>query len=552
MKGAIANVNTTLERKIELYRHLGKVLAKHSSAYAKQKTGWSQADPSELAEELVDDLEAMGPTFIKLGQLMAGRREVLPAVYHDALTRLQDDVEPIPFPVVEATLKLELGAPLNTFFASFDPEPIATASLGQVHKARRYDGRPVAVKVMRPGVEDEVARDLDALEDVAAFLDSRTQLTGPQKLAPLLENLRASLSRELDYRREGESLNRFRQMLSEFEHLVVPRYHEDLSSRRVLTMDLLNGTRIDSEATERLPILQRRRLAKEAFSAYLHQVLDHGVYHADPHPGNILLLATPEGPKLGVIDLGMVGHVTMETRQTMTSLLLQLAEGKAGKVADMAVQLAERQPDSDIGLFRNRVIEIVDDYRELPLADLKAGAVVLEIISAAGECNLLLPPQLSLLAKTLLHLDEVGKVLDPDFSPDEAIRENAARIIQSSFLECSSLSEAVARFHEIRRLVSQAPQQISQILRDLSEQNYTVQVDAINEREWIQALHKIANRLTAGLVLAALILGAAVMTHIETPEFSLFGYPAIAIITFILAGTGGAVLAFRVLWSDRL
>ena len=259
------------------------------------------------AEELADDLEKLGPTFIKLGQLLSTRGDLLPEPYLEALARLQDHIEPFSFDEVEQIVSTELGARLSKLFAEFDREPTAAASLAQVHRARMRDGRMVVVKVQRPGVRETIVADLEALESITEFIDAHTEMGKRYEFSNMLTELRQSLLHELDFKQEAGNLRRLRDSLRDFEQIVIPEPIEDFTTALVLTMDYIAGKKITSVGPLRLLELDGPSLSEELFRAYLKQILVDGFFHADPHPGNVFIT---DDNRIAILDLGMVGHIS--------------------------------------------------------------------------------------------------------------------------------------------------------------------------------------------------------------------------------------------------
>lgn len=298
----------------------------------------------QTAADLAGDLERMGPTFIKLGQLLSTRSDLLPDEYIRALSRLQDRVEPFPFSEVEPLVTAELGVRLSKAFSEFEATPLAAASLGQVHRAALRDGRQVAVKVQRPGIRSRVAEELETLEDIAEFLDQHTAVGGRYQFTQMLEEFRRSLLRELDYRQEAQNLTLLRHNLADFRRIIVPAPVDDYTTSRVLTMEYVPGTKITALSRVARLELDGAGLADDLFRAYLTQVLVDGFFHADPHPGNVLL--TDDG-RLALLDLGMVARMAPRVQEQLLQLLLAVSEGRSDEAMASVLKLAEKRPPFD-------------------------------------------------------------------------------------------------------------------------------------------------------------------------------------------------------------
>src|SRR5919206_4056714 len=332
--------------------------------------------PPAKMEELASDVEKLGPTFIKLAQLLSTRADLLPTPYIEALTRLQDKVGPFPFTEVEEIVNNELGVRISKAFSYFESTPIAAASLGQVHRAALRDGREVVVKVQRPGIREEMSKDMDVLSDMAAFLDSHTEAGRKYEFTPLLEEFRKNLLRELDYRLEARNLVIFASNLREFDRIIVPQPVEDYTTSRVLTMDYISGRKITSLSPLAKIDLDGYQLAEHLFQAYLQQILIDGFFHADPHPGNVFL--TDDG-RIALIDLGMVARIAPRFQESLIQLLLAISEGKGDRAAEITIKIGEPKPGFDEKTFRRQVADLVLENQNAELESLNSGRVVLRI-----------------------------------------------------------------------------------------------------------------------------------------------------------------------------
>ena len=541
-------------QRLKRYKDVARLLFKYGRSDLVRRAGLEDALVEEqLAEveaprpeELADDLEKLGPAFIKLGQLLSTRADLLPPPYLLALGRLQDQIEPFPFSEVEQIVESELGFRISKGFESFDATPLAAASLGQVHRAALRDGRPVAVKVQRPNIRERVAEDLATLQDIAEFLDARTQAGRQFGFTRIVHEFRRTIAQELDYRREAHSLVRIADNLEGFPNLVVPRPVHDYTTPRVLTMELIKGRKITALSPVVRQEIDGEELARELFRAYLKQIIIDGFFHADPHPGNVFL--TDDG-RIALIDLGMVSRLAPSQQDQLLKMLLAVGEGNGDRAATLALQIGEPLPDVDPVGVRRVIQELVAEYQDAPLHDIQVGRVMMEITRAAGQHGVRLPPELTLLGKTLLNLDQVGRTLAPAFDVNAALREEAAALMQQRMRQSMSASNIFTAAIETREFLEQLPGRVNKVLDAVVNNELKLNVEVIDEGAVIHGLQKVANRITLGLVLAALIVGAAMLMQVPT-NFRLFGYPALAMLFFLVAAGGGLWLAFTIVRSD--
>jgi ubiquinone biosynthesis protein len=498
----------------------------------------------DRAEAFASDLESMGPTYVKLGQLLSTRFDLLPPAYTTALSRLQDEVEPFPYPEVAELVAHELGSDIRHLFADFDPEPLAAASLGQVHRATLRSGREVAVKVQRPHAREDVTGDLKTLTTLAALADKRTDVGRTYGFARLLAEFERSLRLELDYRREARNLLRFGELTSRCDLLVVPEPVLELTTGRILTMDYLEGRKVTDVGPLGLMDVETRPLVEQLFSAYLRSILHDGFLHADPHPGNLLL--TPDG-RLAILDLGMVVNVPPRIQERVLRLLMAISDGNGEQVARVLADLGHPLEGYDAEAFRDDVTHLVSEAIAEG-AELQAGTVLVELSRVSGSHRLRPPAEMSMIGKALLNLDQTTLHLDPDFAPAEAIRGNVRELLRSGLT--TSPGDLVAAALDAKEFTSQLPRRANQILEALADGQFQLRVDALDEERLHVVLQRVANRVTLGLVIAATIIGAAMLMQVPT-NHRIDGYPAIAMVFFVLAVLGAATLAAWILVTDR-
>jgi len=498
------------------------------------------------AEDLANDLERLGPTFIKLGQLLSTRADLLPGPYLDALERLQDRIEPFPYEEVERIVSGELGVRISKAFADFEPAPLAAASLSQVHRATMRDGRAVVVKVQRPDIRELIVGDLEALGEIAHFLDDHTELGKRYEFDNMLVNLRKSLLRELDFTIEANNLHIIGQNLAEFEEIVIPEPIDDYTTTRVLTMEYITGKKITALNPLRLLEIDGSLLAEELFSAYLKQFLIDGLFHADPHPGNVFLT---DDNRIGLIDLGMVGRVTRSFQDNLLRLMLAISEGRGEMAAQAAIKMGEPKEGFDRATFERRITDLVAENSDAILSKMNAGKVTLEITRVSADCWFRLPPEFTMIAKALLNLDRVVYSLDTHFDPNSIIRERANEILQRNILKSVAPNNLLSGVVDLKEFAEKLPTRVNRILDAAGNNELRFKVDAIDEKVVLEGLQKVANRITLGLIVASLIVGAAMLMRVET-SFRIFGYPGLAMIFFLLAAAAGLALSFSILSTD--
>ncbi|MDB5035750.1 MAG: hypothetical protein JWQ98_2991 [Chlorobi bacterium] len=537
------------------YRDIAKLFLKYGRSDLVKNSGLedilvdeekSEGTSDPKAEELAHDLEGMGPIFIKLGQLLSTRADIMPLPYLKALARLQDSLEPFPYAEVEEIIQSELGVRISKAFSEFDREPLAAASLGQVHRAALRDGRKVAVKVQRPHIRKEIAGDLEAIQEIAEFIDNHTETGRRYRFTEILDEFRKNLVRELDYRQEARNLTQLGENLSQFSLIVVPRPVEDYTTSRVLTMDYIHGRKI----TELGPLTQLEmdgsRLAEELFRAYLQQILVDGLFHADPHPGNVFLT---DDKKIALIDLGMIGRIAPTMQDSLLRLLLAVSEGRSDEAANITIRMGEITGSFNEIEFRRQAGSLVTQQQNATLQEMEIGKLVIEVSRASTENGIHLPAEFTMLGKTLLHLDEVARSLDPKFDPNESIRRNATDTLRKQTLKSIKPGNIFTAAMEMRDFVEHLPGKVDRILDAVVGNELQIKVDAIDEKTLMDGFQKIANRITVGLVVAALIIGAAMLMRVET-SFRVFGYPGLAMLCFLAAAGIGFWLVLTVLMSD--
>ncbi len=500
-------------------------------------------DERARAERFAHDLEMLGPTFIKLGQLLSTRADLLPRAYLDALERLQDNVAPFPFTQVADIVVRELGIPLHEAFATFDEVPVAAASLGQVHSATLHTGERVAVKVLRPQIRETVRGDIAALQRLIRVAQGYSETVERFDVVSIIDEFRRIIGRELDYRAEAVYLERLGANLRAYPDLAVPKPRLSHSTSRVLTMEWIDGRKVTELAATDRQAIDGARLAQHLFRAYLQQILVDGFYHADPHPGNVLVM---RDGRLALLDVGMVAAVPDGFRDKLLRLLVALAEGRGDVVADVSIDVGELTSKFDERAFRRAIRDVVANYTATPAASVKGGRLFFVLGRASAEAGLRMPPEFALFGKTLMNLEHVGLTLDPTFDPNDAVQRYANDIFREHLERGLAPRNVLATAAELDQLRKSLPARVQKLL-DMSDEGLPVRVQVAEQERFIRGLDRIANRITVGLLVAALIISGTMWVN-DRSGFTLFGFPGMVVVGYILAA-GGALVLIRNVWQ---
>jgi ubiquinone biosynthesis protein len=501
------------------------------------------------AEDFTRDLEALGPTFIKIGQALSTRPDFVPAPYIAALERMQDDVTVVDSATMRAIVEEELGVRINKLFASFGDKPIGSASLSQVYPATLRDGREVAVKVQRPDVATTLREDLDLLARLAGTVGMVSDAPRRYGFSEWVGEFRKTISGELDYRKEAENLEVFARNLQAYPSIYVPGPIWDYCSARVLTMEMVAGEKITriSELRRIDPAEKLGDLGADLVRAYLDQVFVYGLLHADPHPGNVLL--TDDG-RLALLDLGMVAHVPPRLRDQLLKLLLAVVDGRGEQASETFVHLSTRLEDFDEPAFTREMSRMIAQYSNAPDGSQSEGRLLLELTRIGAACGLRPPAELPLLGKTLLNLEAVSNALDSKLPVRRIIDDHLQAVMGRQLREMFSPNRLASDLLEVQELMRESPRRLSQLLRTLSDNRFSVRITGLEEARLIESMQKIANRISVGVITAGLVMGAALMMRIPAQHL-LFGYPALALVLFLVAFALGASLVVSSLLNDR-
>ena len=450
-----------------------------------------------LPERMRLVLERLGPTFVKAGQMLALRPDYVPLAYADALRPLHADARSFSGVEARSVIEHELGAPVERLFAEFEPAPFAAASLSQVHRARLRDGRRVAVKVQRPGIEDQIDSDLALLGFLAGRLQRRSRAALAFRPSDAVDELAEYTRRELDFRNEAVTAERMRSAFADREDVVIPEVMRELSGRRVLTTELVDGRPPRPAAELRAVGLDPDALISTGASAMFAQIFEHGLFHADPHPGNLLFL---DGDRVCFLDFGMVGRLARRDRRRMAFVLWALADGDFGGVADRLLRISTRRPGADPERFRRAVADAVEHWYGGRSADYSIARLLLRYLSLGGGFGIVFARELMLLARALVNLESTATLIDEDFSLQRVARDLLPQLRRSLLGDVASPAEAWARHRfDYLDLALDLPDLVPELLARLTESSR-------DERSDVPTPQAGSSRRRLGL--ATLALGA--------------------------------------------
>ena len=500
-------------------------------------------------EELTEDLKKMGPTYVKLGQLLSTRPDLLPPHFMDALATLQDDVEAVDYEVVEEIFREEIGERISKAFLSFEKVPLASASIGQVHKAVLHSGQIVAVKIQRPGIRKRFIEDLDTLMDLSQKAESFSETARNYAVHNVIEELRYILLKELDYTLEAQNLTTLKENLKDFQHLFIPAPITDYCSSRVLTMEFVEGGKITQISPLKRMEINLEPLVDDLIKAYLKQIIVDGFAHADPHPGNVYL--TPD-TKIGLMDLGMVAKFNDKLQETILKLMIALSNYDSARVSDILLAISEYdEGKTDVNLFRKNIARKIQESENQKAKDLKTGRTLIEINQLAAQQSIHIPVELNILGKILLNMDQIVAYLTPEYDMQETIKNYVHQLMESRMKDNLKPGNLMELFLEMKELTENLPFRLNKFTENLAENQIKLKVDAIDEERFTDAFQKVANRITAGLIIAALIMGAALLVRVPS-SWTIGGYPAFAFFLFIVAALIGMYLLYQILYKDEI
>ncbi len=497
--------------------------------------------------------EELGPSFIKLGQVMACRPDLLPVEYAQELCKLTDSVPPFPFPAAREIVERELGAPLTRVFSTFDPEPIAAASIAQVHGARLLDNTEVMVKVQRPNIEQIIERDISILRGIAELIEIYVPDMAVYNPRGIVEEFARTISRELDFFIEASNAGRLRENFLTSDILYVPRIFPEVSSKHVLVIERIQGLRIDEFDRIDRAGFDRKEISRNGAAAFFQMVFQDGFFHADPHPGNIFVLA--DG-KIGLVDFGIMGRVTEENMQYYADTIVALVERDFDKLVQEYMNMGFVPDDvEDVDRFQRELkedlVELLEPYYGMKVKQIDFGMYVDRLTKISLRHGLVMPQNLYLVNKALVTLEGILRQLDPDFDFIEIARPHVKRLLlkrKDPLRVLRSARKNVVDFYEVFTVF---PKQLHRTFRKLLRGDIRVKVQHEELQHLIRDVDKASNRLSFSIITAAIIVASSIIIHTGQGQM-LFGMPVFGLIGYLLAAVLGFWILIGILRSGQL
>ncbi|MCK9245130.1 MAG: AarF/UbiB family protein [Candidatus Neomarinimicrobiota bacterium] len=501
----------------------------------------SQLSKLSRAERVRLALDELGPTFIKLGQVISLRPDIIPAEIAAELTKLQDAVTPLSFEVITEVIRTELGCDPEKVFLEIQPEPLAAASIAQVHKGRLVTGETVAIKVQRPEAEALIETDVEILHDLAVILQHYFQENFALDTVAFVNEFDRSIHRELDFILEGRNLKRFRHFFTGDDTIFIPTYYSEYSTAKLLIMDLVEGIKASEIARLEVAGIDLQEVARRGVQVSLRQIFELGFFHADPHPGNIMVLP---GNIIAPVDFGMVGQIDEVTIDHLGNVIL----GILHKDVTRTLRSLEDLIDMDLSMvthnLRIDLTTLINNYADIPLKDLQLSALMEDFFNMVRKYHLQVPSHLALMLKALVTVDGLARILWPDFDVMAALKPYIQQITLRRYDPRRLWRDGSLVFEDFAGLISDLPRRLQTIIRKAAEGNFAIQFQHRNLEHLIGEFHQAANQLSMALILAALIVGSSLIILVATGP-KLFGYPLIGVIGYAIA----ALIGLKLLWN---
>jgi ubiquinone biosynthesis protein len=558
----LASLNRNI-RNIKRYRQIISVLIKYGFDHLLEFLNLSQLvaksrrvfnhDDSHIAhlspaERMRLAMEELGPTFIKLGQLLSTRPDVIPREYITEFSKLQDNVPSVPFAEILEQISVELGNPPEELFAFLDPVAIAAASIAQVHRGRLRTGEDVVIKVRRPGVLELVEMDIDLLIGLALLMERHMQGSDIYDPLGLVREFSRTIRREMDFSREGHTIEKIRDNFAGDPSMYFPRVYWDATAKGVLTLEYIDGIKVNNIEALTQAGLDRRLIARRGADVFLKMVLDHGFFHGDPHPGNVYIL--PDNV-ICLLDYGMMGRLDVRLKDFLADILLSVVKKDVDELVSILLYSGDISEVVNPRAMKRDLAEFIESYYEIPLQEIEVGRLLLEFIDIIKTYRIAIQPDVMLLAKALVTIEGMGRELDPMFDMVEHLRPFMEQVIREKVSPGRVSREMGSVFMSYVNFARNLPRDMREILNKVNRNKFKIDLEHRGLDLFSKELDKSINRLSSSLLIAALIIGSSIIMQTDKGPL-LFGFPIFAFLGYTIAGLIGFWWVIAIIRSGRL
>jgi ubiquinone biosynthesis protein len=550
-------------RSIRRYINIVRVLSKYGFDQALEMLGLadmlvrsrrlfgrSKPDITRLtaAERMRLALEELGPTFIKLGQILSTRPDVIPHAFVREFEKLQDNVPGFSFEEVLGQITGELGAPVDRFFAQIDPVPLAAASIAQVHRARLITGEDVVIKVRRPGIVAAVEIDIDALMSLAGMADRH--IPGSELYDPvgIVREFARTIRREMDFTREGHTIEKFRDNFVKKEWMYFPRVYWEQCARGILTMEYIAGVKVSDQAKLSVQGLDGKLIARRGAESFLEMVLNHGFFHADVHPGNVLILPNNV---ICLLDYGIVGRLDDELKTFLTDILAAIVKRDMDEVVSLLLFAGDISDSLDTRALKRDLSNFIDGYYEIPLKDIEVGRMLMEFIEIITLYSIRISPDLMMLTKSLVLIEGMGRALDPAFDMVEQLRPFIVKAVRRKFSPLRVSRDINHILSSYINLARNIPRDLKEIINRINRNKFKIDLEHRGLDKFTADFDRSINRLSTSMILAAMIIGSSIIMHTDKGP-KIMDFPVFAFFGYTVAGVIGLWLVYAIFRSGRM
>ena len=493
-------------------------------------------------------LEELGSTFIKFGQMLSTRPDLIPLEFCKELEKLQDKVPPFPYEKVKKQILEELKSPVDRIFSSFSLSPIAAASLSQVHLAQLETGQKLVVKVQRPGIKKIITADLNILTVLAQLIERHIEESRLYNPLEMVDEFKKAILREIDFKIEARNIEKFRRNFKDDERVYIPEVRHNLSSNKILTMEQIEGIKINNIEEILEAGLDRKQIAVNGTEIILKQIFTHGFFHADPHPGNIFIL---KDKRIVFLDFGMVGRIDEETKSQISNILSAVIQQDVSAIIENFVSMGTIEEETDFRKLKLDLTDLLESYYEVPLKELQMNQFLPDIMNVISQNRIKIPPDLFLLSKALMTIEGVGKTLYPDFNATTLAKPFVKKLVGQKYQPKTIAREIKKSAKELYRFTKILPKDLTLIFNKIKKGKLKIEFEHKGLENLISEMDRVSNRITFSVVIAALIVGSSIVIQADKGPL-LFDFPVLGVIGFVIAGVMALWLAIAILRSGKL